>query len=108
MSATELYVRHWFEHHALSRATPTLRQHSRDWIKEAAEAHGDFEEWLRTVALEALSDSNPSIVRRGLIALAVVADVDDLSRIEALKDSTDAGVAADARATVFDIKHRAV
>ena len=101
------YVRHWFENHALTTATQTLRAASRKWIEEAAEARPGFADELRKVAMEALSDTNRQLASRGLIALSVVGTPSDLPSIEALGRGSDR-VAADARFAAFEIKQRAV
>jgi hypothetical protein len=104
---SEDYVRHWFAHHALRTSPPSVRGLARQWIEETAEARPGFAEQLRAVALEALSGSDSTLVRRGLVALSVVGTDDDLAAIEVLGEGND-GVAADARYAAFEIKQRGV
>jgi hypothetical protein len=108
MALSEDYVRHWFTHHALSTSTPTLRALAREWILETAEARPGFLAQLRQVALESVSGQDWSLVRRGILALAVVGISEDLPLLESFEASSDERLAADARYATFEIKHRAV
>jgi hypothetical protein len=100
------YVRHWFEHHPLGTSIPTALALARKWIEETAQARPGFAEQLRAVALEALSNPDPALAHRGLVALSVVGTGEDLARIEPLGAGTD-DLAAAARYAAFEIKQRA-
>ena len=102
------YVQHWFDHTALNRATPTRWELARRSIEEASDAHEGFAPLLRQIALEALGSLDASIVRRALVVLASVGTSADLATLEGVADSSDAGIAGEARATIFELTHRAV
>ena len=108
MNRMEATVRHWFEHYVLHSFGPVPHHLSRGWIEEKAHSRPEFTDSLRLVALESLDRLDANRVRRALSALAIVGHVEDLARIEELLSEKDNPVSADARATISEIKRRAV
>jgi hypothetical protein len=73
-------------------------------IQEITQADPEFLANLRQIAIEALANDKPEIVRRGLIALAFVGTEADIPQIEKLKTHADAIVSKDAATCIFEIR----
>ena len=85
---------------------PFLMELHADHIRDKAAGRPEFLEELRHAALEAASDDDPLWIRRGLHALAVVAQPADAPLIRALEDHSDPLVARDARTARFELERR--
>jgi len=101
------YVEHWFAHTALRTGRPHWLKLTEQWINDVASARPGFETELRQVALAALNSSQRDLIHRGLAALAVVGNSEDLPAIESLLTSSDSYISGAASTARFEIAHRA-
>jgi dienelactone hydrolase len=80
--------------------------HLEDIVNERSAIDPDFRACAREAARRALASDMPDLVRRGIQVLAVVAGRQEQSLIESFVSSSEAEVAADARACIFYLKRR--
>src|SRR5262245_33385660 len=101
-----------YEWHFLTQQPPEFLNAPRfiemfqQWVKELANAHGDFEQKLRQTALLAITADNPTLIRQALQCLAHVGTIDDLATLTALESHLDQLVCRDAKTCMYEIQHR--
>jgi hypothetical protein len=83
---------------------PYFMKLQREHIAEKARSNPMFPAKLREVALEALESDEPSVICRGLTALAFVGTTADLPVIECFKTHSDPDVSKDAGTCLYEIK----
>ncbi|MGH7624982.1 MAG: hypothetical protein ACREOJ_06675 [Gemmatimonadaceae bacterium] len=97
------YAHHWLRATAVRLYRPFDILLTRLRVREIDEGRPGFAAQLRLVALQALHDDNPSVVHRGIAALAVVGEVGDVEALKAVPPEQ----ARAARTAIFEIEHTA-
>jgi hypothetical protein len=83
---------------------PRFVDYQREQIALKVQADPMFAAKLREVALEALKSDAPSVIRRGLTALAFVGTSADFPEIEQFKTHRDSAVSKDAGTCLYEIR----
>jgi hypothetical protein len=83
---------------------PRFMDFQREHIAQKVQADPMFATKLREVALEALESDEPSVIRRGLTALAFVGTSADVPTIKSFNAHDDSDVSKDARTCLYEIR----
>jgi len=78
----------------------------RESVQVRADARPDFVEELRRTAIEATASDDFVWILKGIQALAVVGQPDDLLLIHSLEGHANEEVARDAKTCAFELAHR--
>jgi hypothetical protein len=107
MDALREYAQFWLERTAVRLGHPNWHQLNRSWIENVERGRPGFAAQLRLVALDALGAEDATWAEKGVAALAVVGQVEDLGRLAAYGERRGAAAGKNARTAMFEIEHRA-
>jgi len=79
-------------------------KHLKEIVAEFANNEPEFIRRAHAIAKAALLSVYPEIVRRGIQVIAVIGDISDFDKIEALTAHQDDSIQADAKACIFELK----
>ncbi|MBN2583521.1 MAG: hypothetical protein JXL80_10665 [Planctomycetes bacterium] len=86
---------------------PFWMQLYREYVYEIAEGRPEFIEELRQTAIESLASEDTTWVRKGIHALAVVGQAEDIPLVKPLVTHGAPLVARDAKTCLWELEHRA-
>ena len=107
MNPLREYAEHWLTSTAVRLNNPRDHRLNTDWISDIEGGRPGFSAQLRQVALDALNSDDRVWTQKGIAALAVVGQVEDLVALAACRSRAGSDVASSARTAMFEIEHRA-
>lgn len=81
-------------------------EHLKSVVAELEQRDPGFSIHVRNIATAGITSIDSDIVRRGIQIIAVVGEPADVKAINDLRVHADPSVAADAKACLFELKHR--
>ena len=101
------YAQFWLERTAVRLGHRNWHHLNQYWISNVESGRPGFAAQLRLVACDALESDDTAWALKGIAALAVVGQPDDLGRLAACGDRLGGLAAKHARTAMFEIEHRA-